>query len=156
MSDVPTLVDWAGGPPKIAAMINAFYDRVEQDEVLSPFFPGGVHEEHRRNVATWWSEVFGGPKAYTEQLGGYWSGARFEDLPPAVREWVGWLLEKAPADRPQSAGDGGQVPSEGQDVPPMAVLMEQGADAHRIPRNKCRFEHREPAVGTSPGLLPVA
>jgi tRNA A-37 threonylcarbamoyl transferase component Bud32 len=24
--------------------------------------------------------------------------------PPAVREWVGWLLEKDPADRPQSAG----------------------------------------------------
>ena len=52
-------------------MINAFYDRVEQDELLSPFFPGGVHEEHRRNVATWWCEVFGGPANYTEQLGGY-------------------------------------------------------------------------------------
>ena len=32
-------------------MINAFYDRVEKDELLSAFFPGGVHEEHRRNVA---------------------------------------------------------------------------------------------------------
>ena len=52
-------------------MINAFYDRVEQDELLSPFFPGGVHEEHRRHVATWWSEVFGGPAQYTEDLGGY-------------------------------------------------------------------------------------
>ena len=52
-------------------MINAFYDRVENDELLSPFFPGGVHEEHRRNVATWWSEVFGGPAAYTEEVGGY-------------------------------------------------------------------------------------
>jgi hypothetical protein len=30
-----------------------------------------VHEEHRRNVATWWSEVFGGPPDYTEDLGGY-------------------------------------------------------------------------------------
>ena len=52
-------------------MINAFYDRVEQDELLSPFFPGGVHADHRRNVATWWSEVFGGPAEYSEQLGGY-------------------------------------------------------------------------------------
>ena len=52
-------------------MINAFYDRVEQDDLLSPFFPGGVHEEHRVNVATWWSEVFGGPADYTDQLGGY-------------------------------------------------------------------------------------
>ena len=40
-------------------MINAFYDRVELDETLSPFFRGGVHAEHRRNVATWWCEVFG-------------------------------------------------------------------------------------------------
>jgi hemoglobin len=52
-------------------MINAFYDRVENDELLAPFFPGGVHEEHRRNVAAWWSEVFGGPATYTERIGGY-------------------------------------------------------------------------------------
>jgi truncated hemoglobin YjbI len=52
-------------------MINAFYDRVEQDDLLSPFFPGGVHEEHRHNVATWWCEVFGGPSDYTNELGGY-------------------------------------------------------------------------------------
>ena len=52
-------------------MINAFYDRVEQDDLLSPLFPGGVHEEHRRNVSTWWCEVFGGPAAYTEDHGGY-------------------------------------------------------------------------------------
>jgi hemoglobin len=28
-------------------LINAFYDRVETDELLSPLFPGGVTEEHR-------------------------------------------------------------------------------------------------------------
>jgi hemoglobin len=70
VSEDPTLYEWAGGRDAFDRMINAFYDRVEQDELLSPFFPGGVHEEHRRNVATWWSEVFGGPAAYTEQLGG--------------------------------------------------------------------------------------
>src|SRR5262245_30985199 len=70
MPDHPTLYDWAGGRDAFDRMINAFYDRVEQDDLLSPFFPGGVHDEHRRNVATWWCEVFGGPTAYTE-LGGY-------------------------------------------------------------------------------------
>jgi hemoglobin len=30
-----------------------------------------VHEEHRRHVAAWWSEVFGGPAQYTEEFGGY-------------------------------------------------------------------------------------
>jgi hemoglobin len=71
MGEYPTLYDWAGGRDAFDRMINAFYDRVEQDDLLSRFFPGGVHEEHRRNVATWWSEVFGGPATYTGQLGGY-------------------------------------------------------------------------------------
>jgi hemoglobin len=52
-------------------MLNAFYDRVERDELISPLFPGGVSEKHRRNVTTWWCEVFGGPAAYTSELGGY-------------------------------------------------------------------------------------
>ena len=67
----PTLYEWAGGSDAFSRMINAFYDRVERDELLSPFFPGGVHEDHRRHVAMWWSEVFGGPARYAEELGGY-------------------------------------------------------------------------------------
>ena len=68
---VPTLLEWAGGPPAVRRMINAFYDRVESDELLSPFFPGGVSGEHREHVGTWWIEVFGGPADYTQNLGGY-------------------------------------------------------------------------------------
>ena len=67
----PTLVDWAGGPPAIARLIDAFYDRVEQDDLLSPFFPGGVSRRHRQHVTTWWIEVFGGAGDYTDRLGGY-------------------------------------------------------------------------------------
>jgi truncated hemoglobin YjbI len=61
--DDPTLYEWAGGQAEFDRMINAFYDRVEADDLLSPFLPGGVHEDHRRHVATWWAEVFGGPAA---------------------------------------------------------------------------------------------
>ena len=71
VAEDPTLYEWAGGRETFDRMINAFYDRVERDELLSPLFPGGVRGEHRRNVAIWWSEVFGGPAAYTEQVGGY-------------------------------------------------------------------------------------
>jgi hemoglobin len=71
MADDPTLFEWAGGREAFDRMINAFYDRVEQDDLLSPLFPGGVHSEHRRNVTTWWCEVFGGPAEYTTALGGY-------------------------------------------------------------------------------------
>src|SRR5437899_6711680 len=68
---VPSLFDWAGGEDAFARLINAFYDRVETDELLSPLFPGGVGEEHRQHVIAWWCEVFGGPTRYTDNLGGY-------------------------------------------------------------------------------------
>ena len=71
MDDTPSLVAWAGGPAAFRRLIDAFYDRVEDDDLLSPLFPGGVSEEHRAHVTTWWVEVFGGPAAYTSELGGY-------------------------------------------------------------------------------------
>lgn len=67
---LPSLYDWAGGHRAVTALIDAFYDRVEHDELLGPFFPGGVTAEHREHVATWWSEVLGGPEQYTA-MGGY-------------------------------------------------------------------------------------
>ncbi len=73
MTDAPTpsLFEWAGGRPAFERLINAFYDRVEHDELISPMFPGGVTAAHREHVTTWWCEVFGGPPDYTERLGGY-------------------------------------------------------------------------------------
>jgi hemoglobin len=68
---VPSLFEWAGGEPAIRRMIDAFYDRVEADELLSPFFPGGVGEQHRAHVTVCWVDVLGGPDVYTEELGGY-------------------------------------------------------------------------------------
>ena len=66
-----TLFDWAGGEDAFVRLINAFYDRVEADDLLAPMFPGGVSLEHRQHVTAWWCEVFGGPARYTEELGGY-------------------------------------------------------------------------------------
>ncbi|HEU5421593.1 MAG TPA: group II truncated hemoglobin [Streptosporangiaceae bacterium] len=71
MSEPPSLYDWAGQRPAIAALIDRFYDRVERDDLISPLFPGGVSAAHRDHVTTWWCEVFGGPADYTAQLGGY-------------------------------------------------------------------------------------
>src|SRR5262245_44867370 len=67
----PSLFEWAGGAGSMRRLIDAFYDRVESDPLLSPFFPGGVSEAHRNHVTIWWSEVFGGPARYTDELGGY-------------------------------------------------------------------------------------
>jgi hemoglobin len=70
-SQPPTLYEWAGGRPAFERLINAFYDRVEHDDLISPLFPGGVSADHRDHVTTWWCEVFGGPAVYTAELGGY-------------------------------------------------------------------------------------
>ena len=67
----PTLYEWAGGESAFRGLIDAFYDRVESDDLLSPLFPGGVSEEHRAHVTAWWCEVFGGPARYTDEHGGY-------------------------------------------------------------------------------------
>jgi hemoglobin len=69
--EVPTLFAWAGGGDRIRRLIDCFYDRVERDDLLSAFFPGGVTEEHRSHVADWWAEVLGGPATYTREHGGY-------------------------------------------------------------------------------------
>ena len=71
MNATPTLYEWAGGEAAIRRLMDCFYDRVERDELLSPYFPGGVSEDHRAHVAVWWSEVLGGPARYTQELGGY-------------------------------------------------------------------------------------
>ena len=68
---LPTLYDWAGGDDAVRRLIDAFYDRVEQDDLLASFFPGGVSEVHRSHVAAWWAEVLGGPTTYTDEHGGY-------------------------------------------------------------------------------------
>ena len=73
---LPTLYDWSGGLVALRRMIDRFYDRVEADDALSPFFPGGVSVQHRAHVTAWWAEVLGGPTTYTERHGGYESMLR--------------------------------------------------------------------------------
>ena len=67
----PTIFDWAGGDDAFARWLDAFYDLVEQDDLLSPLFGGRVTTAHREAVTAWWSEVMGGPPAYTDDHGGY-------------------------------------------------------------------------------------
>jgi hemoglobin len=68
--DTPTLYDWAGGTEAFERLTETFYGKVREDDVLEPLFrhmdPG-----HPKHVAAWLAEVFGGPKRYTEERGGY-------------------------------------------------------------------------------------
>lgn len=67
----PTIFEWVGGAVVFRRWLDAFYDLVEADVLLSPLFGGEVGEEHRAHVTDWWCEVMGGPATYTAEHGGY-------------------------------------------------------------------------------------
>jgi hemoglobin len=68
--DVPTLYDWAGGTEAFERLTEIFYGKVREDDVLAPVFRN-MDPGHPKHVAAWLAEVFGGPKRYTEEHGGY-------------------------------------------------------------------------------------
>jgi hemoglobin len=97
----PSLYEWAGGTEAFERLIGAFYDRVEDDELIAPMFPGGVSAEHRAHVVAWWSEVFGGPPRYSDELGGYeqmLAKHRGLAITPEQRRRFVWLLSLAADD----------------------------------------------------------
>jgi truncated hemoglobin YjbI len=67
----PTLFEWAGGFPALTRMTRVFYSKyVPDDPLIGPLFVSML-SDHPERVAAWLGEVFGGPKRYTEQYGGY-------------------------------------------------------------------------------------
>jgi hemoglobin len=68
--EIPSLAEWAGGADRFAALFAAFYAKVPADPVLGPVF-AGMDPHHAEHVAAFVTEVFGGPKAYTQAGGGH-------------------------------------------------------------------------------------
>jgi CDGSH-type Zn-finger protein/truncated hemoglobin YjbI len=66
-----TLFEWVGGYPALLRLAKTFYSKyVPQDPLLAPLF-AKMSPDHPQRVASWLSEVFGGPKFYTERYGNY-------------------------------------------------------------------------------------
>jgi CDGSH-type Zn-finger protein/truncated hemoglobin YjbI len=67
----PSVFQWAGGYPAFLRLTELFYSKlVPQDALLSPLF-ANMRPDHPQRVASWLSEVFGGPDYYSGQFGGY-------------------------------------------------------------------------------------
>ena len=65
------LFEWAGGLPALLRMTRIFYTKyVPQNPIVGPLF-ASMSPDHPERVAAWLSEVFGGPKFYSERYGGY-------------------------------------------------------------------------------------
>jgi CDGSH-type Zn-finger protein/truncated hemoglobin YjbI len=67
----PTIFEWAGGFPALTRMTRIFYSKyVPDDPLIGPLF-ANMSPDHPERVAAWLGEVFGGPKSYSHEYGGY-------------------------------------------------------------------------------------
>jgi CDGSH-type Zn-finger protein/truncated hemoglobin YjbI len=70
-ADEPTVFEWVGGLPALLRMTRIFYEKyVPNDPLLAPVF-ANMAVDHAERVAEWLAEVFGGPKNYSGNRGGY-------------------------------------------------------------------------------------
>ena len=95
----PTLFEWAGGFPALLDMTRIFYSRyVPEDPSLGPLF-ANMSPDHPERVAAWLSEVFGGPRFYSERYGGYQrmvSQHLGKHITPEQRAlWATYMLQSA-------------------------------------------------------------
>jgi truncated hemoglobin YjbI len=67
----PTIYEAMGGGDTVLALAEAWHRRCLADPVLAHPFEGGIHPEHTRRLAAYWSEQLGGPATYTASLGDY-------------------------------------------------------------------------------------
>ena len=71
LSREPTVFEWVGGLPALTRMTRIFYEKyVPEEPLLAPLF-ANMSPDHPERVAKWLGEVFGGPKAYSGEYGGY-------------------------------------------------------------------------------------
>ena len=67
-NEIPSLAEWAGGQPAFEKLTELFYAKVPDHPILGPVF-AGMSPAHAKHVAAFLTEVFGGPKAYSD-IGG--------------------------------------------------------------------------------------
>jgi truncated hemoglobin YjbI/quinol monooxygenase YgiN len=97
-ASVPTLYEWLGGTEALERLTEVFYVAVLKDDLIGPLF-AHMDAEHPKFVAMWLGEVFGGPKAYSEQRGGYPHMVR-QHVGKAItekqrRRWISLLMDAA-------------------------------------------------------------
>ncbi len=65
-----SMYDAIGGTPVLRRLVDDFYTKVLADPILRPVF-ANFTQQHLEHVVVWLAEVFGGPGAFTDELGGH-------------------------------------------------------------------------------------
>ncbi|HET9542577.1 MAG TPA: globin [Acidimicrobiales bacterium] len=68
MADGDTLFDRAGGQPWFDALVERFYEAVEDDPLLRPIYPEDLGPG-KRGLALFLGQYWGGPDAYSAERG---------------------------------------------------------------------------------------
>ena len=137
----PTLFEWAGGLPALTRMTRIFYSKyVPEDPLIGPLF-ANMRPDHPERVAGWLGEVFGGPKKYSSQYGGY-ERMLSQHLGKALTEgqrarWVALLC--------RSADDAG-LPADAEFRAAFVAYLEWGS--------RLALENSQPGA-TPPAHMPV-
>lgn len=82
--------DRVGGAPAFEALVDAFYDRVEHDEVLRPMYPEDL-APGKQHLALFLTQYWGGGDVYGRQRGHprlRMRHAPFPVTPEAARRWA--------------------------------------------------------------------
>jgi hemoglobin len=87
--------DRVGGYDAFAALVDGFYDRVEQDELLRPQYPEDL-EPGKEHLAMFLAQYFGGGDIYSSQRGHprlRMRHAHFEITPEVALRWAHLMAE---------------------------------------------------------------
>jgi hemoglobin len=90
-----SLTDLAGGIPAFVRLVDAFYVRVERDEVLRPMYPDDL-EPGKRHLALFLAQYFGATDAYSSERGHPRLRMRHAPFPidgDAAGRWAAHMLD---------------------------------------------------------------
>ncbi len=89
-----SVYEFAGGEPIFRQLVDVFYARVEQDDVLRPLFPDDL-EPGKRWQLLFLTQYFGGPADYASERGHPRLRMRHTPFPidgEARERWLGHML----------------------------------------------------------------
>jgi len=98
LKNIPSLYEWAGGMIAFEKLMDAFYQKVLNDELLKSVFQH-MSPQHQKHVAHFIAEVFGGPELYSTSEGSHFKMIQ-KHLSKHLSEkhrkrWVELLVETA-------------------------------------------------------------
>ena len=90
MTVAQTVYDVVGGEPFFVQLVDDFYNRVENDDILRVMYPDDLSES-RRTTAGFLAQYWGGPPKYSEERGHPRLRMRHAHLAIGQKERDHWL-----------------------------------------------------------------